>query len=55
MLFQDTDFFELGRLSFQESWNHVLEARRVERLRLQRIRSDMMRNVYSGAVATKIF
>ncbi|MCJ1313509.1 hypothetical protein MMC25_007188 [Agyrium rufum] len=45
---------EQGRVSFIQSWNHVLEARRAERMRLKKIASSMSASTFTGAVATKI-
>lgn len=45
---------EQGRDSFRQTWSQVLEARRVERLRLKKIRLEMAQNIYSGPFPTKI-
>lgn len=42
------------RLSFVETWNKVLQARRRERIRLKAIEEDVANDVYTGKTARKI-
>lgn len=42
------------RASFLETWTQMMKARRTARERIQHIQLEMARNMYTGAVATKI-